>query len=246
MISPSLDTTPATPSGGAAAGNARLTALAGITLLALFTAEIVTVILGVSRVLTAHVAIALALTPVFVLKTGSTGWRFVKYYRGDRAYVRRGAPPAYLRILGPVLIVATAGLLGCGMLAFAGPHWLHSAALTTHKTLFYPWPLFLIVHTAGHFTEAMRLATGDLLVRARARLAGAGVVGALWPPRSWPVSSSLSPSPAHREVPAPIAAGPNCRASAGLLPGPWVSRGMRLVHIGRREVGSSAHLGSRR
>jgi hypothetical protein len=153
-----------------AAGNARLTALTGITLLVLFMAEIVTVILGVSRVLTAHVAIGLALTPVVLLKIGSTGWRFVKYYRGDRAYVRRGAPPTYLRILSPVLIAATVILLASGMLAFAGPHWLHGAALTTHKTIFYPWLLIFIVHTAAHFAEAMRLAVTDLLARSRARL----------------------------------------------------------------------------
>jgi hypothetical protein len=57
--------------------------------------------------------------------------------------------------------------------AFAGPRWLHSAALTTHKTLFYTWLLILILHTAGHFAEAMRLAAADLLARARARLGGA-------------------------------------------------------------------------
>ena len=154
------------------AGNARLTALTGMTLLVLFTAEIVTVILGVSSVLTAHVAIGLALMPVVLLKVGSTGWRFVKYYRGDRAYVRRGAPPAYLRILGPVLIAATVVLVASGMLAFAGPHWLHGAALTTHKTIFYPWLLIFIVHTASHFAGAMRLAAADLLARSWARLAG--------------------------------------------------------------------------
>ena len=43
-----------------------------------------------------------------------------------------------------------------------------------------------------------------------------------------------------------VAADPNCRASAGLLPGPRVPRGVRLIHTGRREVGSPAHLGSRR
>ena len=155
-----------------AAGNARLTALTGITLLALFTAEIVTVILGVSSVLTAHVAIGLAMTPVVLLKIGTTGWRFVKYYRGDRAYVRRGAPPTYLRILGPVLIAGTVVLLASGIFAFAGPHWLHGAALATHKTIFYPWLLIFIVHTAAHFAEAMRLAAADLLARSRARLAG--------------------------------------------------------------------------
>lgn len=176
MKNASPEKTHATPrrevaTGAPAAGNARLTALTGMTLLALFTAEIVTVILGVSSVLTAHVAIGLALTPVVLLKIGTTGWRFVKYYRGDRAYVGRGAPAAYLRILGPALIAGTLVLLASGILAFAGPHWLHGAALTTHKTIFYPWLVIFIVHTVAHFAEAMRLAAADLLARSRARLA---------------------------------------------------------------------------
>jgi hypothetical protein len=69
------------------------------------------------------VAIGLALTPVVLLEAGSTGWRFVTYDRGDRACARRGAPPAYLRILGPVLIAGTVVLRAGGMPVFAGPRW---------------------------------------------------------------------------------------------------------------------------
>jgi hypothetical protein len=116
------------------------------------------------------VAIGLALLPVVLLKVGSTGWRLVKYDRTDRACARRGAFPAYLRILGPVLIAGTVVLVASGMLAFAGPHWLHGAALTMHKRIFYPWLLIFIVHTASRFAEAIRPAAADLL--ARARLAG--------------------------------------------------------------------------
>lgn len=75
--------------------------------------------------MTAHAAIGLALMPVVLLKAGSTGWRFAKHYRGHRACGRRGAPPAYLRILGPVLIAGTVVLAASGMLAFAGPNRLH-------------------------------------------------------------------------------------------------------------------------
>lgn len=67
-----------------------------------------------------HVAIGLALTPVVLLKAGSTGWRLVKDYRGDRAYIRRGAPPADLRILGPVVIAGTVVLLARSRARLAG------------------------------------------------------------------------------------------------------------------------------
>jgi hypothetical protein len=72
-----------------------------------------------------------------------------------------------------VLITATVVLIGSGILAFAGPHWLHGAALTTHKKLFYPWLLILIVHTASHFAEALRLTAAELIRRSRTRLASA-------------------------------------------------------------------------
>jgi hypothetical protein len=99
------------------AGNARLTALTGLTLLVLFAAEVVTVILGVDQVLTAHAAIGFALAPAVLLKIGSTGWRALQYYRGNPAYVRHGAPPTALRVLGPVLIALSATLIGSGALA---------------------------------------------------------------------------------------------------------------------------------
>jgi hypothetical protein len=65
------------------------------------------------------VAIGLALMPVVLLKVGSTGWRLVKYDRTDRACSRRGAFPAYLRILRPVLIASTVVLVASGMLVGA-------------------------------------------------------------------------------------------------------------------------------
>jgi hypothetical protein len=58
-----------------------------------------------------------------------------------------------------------AASIAAGMLAFAGPHWVHGAALITHETVFYPWLLILIMHTVGYFAEALRLAAADLLTR---------------------------------------------------------------------------------
>jgi len=75
--------------------NARLTAMVGVVLLVLFTAEVVTVILGAKQVLSTHAAIGYLLIPVVLLKVASTSWRIIRYYRRDADYRRHG-PPAHL------------------------------------------------------------------------------------------------------------------------------------------------------
>lgn len=158
-------------------GNARLTALAGVTLVGLFAAQVVTVILGVRNVLTAHVVIGLLLTPVVGVKLASVCWRMVRYYLGDRRYTARGAPPMYLRVLGPVLILLTVTLLGSGLLLYIGPHSLYAVTLRTHKVIFYPWLLALLAHLVPHYLNAVRLAAADLFARTRARIDVIGVGG---------------------------------------------------------------------
>lgn len=96
----------------APAGNAQLTAVAGMVLLVLFAAELVTGMLGVRNVLTTHVVIGYLLAPPVLVKLGSTGWRMSKYYLADPACRRRGAPRLLLRILGPVIVLLTVTLSG--------------------------------------------------------------------------------------------------------------------------------------
>src|SRR6516162_11181634 len=79
--------------------NARLTGSTAAVLLVLLAAEGVTV-LSVHSLLTPHVFIGMLLVPPVLLKVGSTGWRFVRYYRGSGAYRRKGPPPLLLRLLG--------------------------------------------------------------------------------------------------------------------------------------------------
>lgn len=154
-------------------GNARLTALTGLALLVLFTVETATVILGVQHVLATHIVIGLLLTPPTLVKIGSTGWRMARYYLGDPYYKRRGAPPTALRVLGPILVVLTVVLLASGVLAYIGPHPLHSVALGAHKVSFYLWLVTLLCHVVPHFLEAVQLAAADLLRRAGMRVPGA-------------------------------------------------------------------------
>jgi hypothetical protein len=106
-----------TDSGGPA-GNARLTAWAGLVLLALFIAELVT-LLDVRGLLSWHVAIGVLLVPPALLKTASTGWRIVRYYTGSRPYRSAGPPPLLLRVLGPLVVAATLAVLASGIVLIA-------------------------------------------------------------------------------------------------------------------------------
>lgn len=165
-------------------GNSRLTALSGVVLLLLFAAEIVTEVLGVRNVLTAHVVIGYLLAPPVLVKFGSTGWRMSRYYLGDPDYRRRGAPRTFLRVLGPIIVVLTVALIGSGILCYNGPHSVHTLALNVHKVTFYLWLVALVCHVVPHFLESVSLAAADLLGRAGVRVPGAAarrvlVVGAL-------------------------------------------------------------------
>src|SRR6516164_3578640 len=73
----------------AVASNARLTGATAAVLLVLLAAEGATV-LSVRSLLTLHVFIGMLLVPPVLVKIGSTGWRFVRYYRGSPAYRRKG------------------------------------------------------------------------------------------------------------------------------------------------------------
>jgi hypothetical protein len=70
--------------------------------------------------LTEHVFIGLLLVPPVLLKTGSTLWRFARYYLGDPAFRRKGPPPVLLRLLGPFVILLTLAVLATGVAASSG------------------------------------------------------------------------------------------------------------------------------
>src|SRR5690348_8610243 len=79
------------------AGNARLTGFVAALLFILLAVEGITVP-QVRSLLTLHIFVGMVLVPLAIVKTISTGYRFVRYYTGDAAYVRKGAPPIILRL----------------------------------------------------------------------------------------------------------------------------------------------------
>ena len=66
----------------------------------LLVAEGVTVI-HMGGLISAHMFIGMAPIPPAPLKLASTGYRFVRYYTGSRAYRAKGPPSFPLRLLVP-------------------------------------------------------------------------------------------------------------------------------------------------
>jgi hypothetical protein len=140
------------------AGNARLTGFAALLLFILLALEGIT-ILRIHALLALHIFVGMVLVPLALLKTLSTGYRFVRYYIGDDAYVRKGAPPILLRLAGPFVVLLTVAVLGTGIaVAVAGRG---GRLLLLHKASFILWFGVMTVHVLGHLTETLPLAIAD-------------------------------------------------------------------------------------
>ncbi|MDX6256144.1 MAG: hypothetical protein QOJ11_2478 [Frankiales bacterium] len=142
------------PAEDGPAGNSRLTSTTGMLLLLMLAVEGVTV-LRVRQLITLHVYLGLLLLGPVLLKTGSTGFRFVRYYTGSGPYVRKGPPQPVLRFLGPLVILSSLVLLGSGVaLITTSPGGGGGLLLTTHKVSFFVWFAVMAVHVLGHLREA--------------------------------------------------------------------------------------------
>ena len=175
---------PVAGAAGGPAGNARLTAWIGVLLLVLFLAELIT-LADLRSLISWHVAIGIILIPPAIAKTGSTGWRIVRYYTGTPAYRRAGPPPLALRVLGPIVIAATLAVLGTGLgLVLVSPITATSSIvggvtlLMLHKAAFVVWGVATGLHTMGRFVPAARLITTRIAVPGSAVRFGAIAVTA--------------------------------------------------------------------
>ena len=197
------------------AGNTRLTAATGMVLLVLLAVEGVT-ILSVRQMLTLHVVVgALLLGPV-LLKSGSTLYRFGRYYTGAEPYRRRGAPPRLLRVIGPLVILSTLALLGTGVaLVLTGPTG-SGLLLTAHQASFWVWFGLMTVHVVGHVWEAAVVSwrevrawgTGRVTRGRRWRLVAVGLalmVGVGAATALVPSAAPWGDRPEHHAAPAAVA-----------------------------------------
>lgn len=146
------------------ADNARLTAITGTVLLILVGAEVITTLL-MGSLFGLHFFLGMLLIGPVCLKIGSTVWRFARYYLGSEPYVRRGPPATLQRVLGPVLIATSVGVLGTGvLLAFSGPggQWEK-----LHQLFFYLWLIIVIIHVVHYLPKLPQLLASHPAERAR-------------------------------------------------------------------------------
>ena len=107
--------------GGGSEGNEQLTTVMGAILIVLL-AAIGFTIPQLRQFISVHLFIGMLLIGPVLLKLASTGYRFGRYYTGNAEYRRKGPPELILRLIGPVVILSTAGVLATGVvLLFVGP-----------------------------------------------------------------------------------------------------------------------------
>jgi hypothetical protein len=167
-----------------AEANARLTGSTAAVLLVLLAAEGAT-ILRIRPLLTPHVFIGMLLVPPVLLKMGSTIWRFARYYLGAPAYRRKGPPPVFLRLIGPVVIFLTFVVFATGIALLLCPASWRDRMLLAHKAGFIVWFAIMSFHVLGHLTDTSRLAPRDWLRRTRRQVDGAGL-------RQWTLAASVA------------------------------------------------------
>lgn len=163
--------------------NARLTGSTAAVLLVLLAAEGLT-ILRIQPLITAHVFIGMMLVPPVLLKMGSTGYRFARYYAGSPDYREKGPPPALLRLLGPFVVVLTVSVLATGVALLYVGTGLRSTMLLLHRASFILWFGAMALHVLGHLLETAKLAPRDWYFRTRREVAGASL-------RQWSIAASL-------------------------------------------------------
>lgn len=144
---------------GGVEGNDRLTAASGAVLFLLLAAEGVT-ILFIRPLLSAHVFIGMLLLPPVVLKLGSTGWRFLRYYTGASEYREKGPPLLPLRMLAPLVVASTLMVFATGVaLLIVGPG--RGVVLGLHKASFVVWLVATGIHVLVYLWRVPTLAMAD-------------------------------------------------------------------------------------
>jgi hypothetical protein len=142
------------------AANERLTAMAGAALLVVFVVELATVS-NLGTLMSVHVFVGVLMAGPLVVKLGSTGWRFVRYYTGNPAFVRHGPPPLPLRLLAPLVVASALAVVASGFaLVVTGPA-SPGPFVAMHVISFLVWMPAMAIHVAGHLLEVPRLIVKD-------------------------------------------------------------------------------------
>ena len=144
-----------TLTGGGTDGNEQLTTVTGAILIVLL-AVIGFTIPQLRQFIWVHLFVGILLIGPVLLKTASTGYRFIRYYTGNPEYRRKGPPELILRLIGPVVVVSTVVVFATGVaLLIAGPQH-RDPWLMLHKVSFIVWVVFMSLHVLGHVPALAR------------------------------------------------------------------------------------------
>lgn len=140
---------PSEPVDAGVAANNRLTALTGALLLVLLALLGITV-LDVRQLLPQHFLLGFVLVPPVLLKMGSTGYRFVRYYSGDSRYRDAGPPSWFMRLIAPVVVLSTIVVFATGIELWLFGLRFGSAWVVAHKASFFVWIAATGIHVLAH------------------------------------------------------------------------------------------------
>jgi hypothetical protein len=162
---------------GGTDGNELLTSATGFLLIVLLIAELATIIwLGDLR--TEHMFVGMALIGPVLLKLGSTGYRFVRYYTGARPYREKGPPLLALRLLAPLLVATTLLVLATGVWLLLIGH-RSDLVLQLHKIGFIVWGALFGVHFLWYLPRAWASMRANRTAARPERAPASGLRGAL-------------------------------------------------------------------
>ncbi len=141
--------------GGGTDGNEQLTTVTG-TILIVLLAVLGLTIPDLRQFISVHLFVGFLLIGPVVLKMASTGYRFLRYYTRDAAYVAKGPPELILRLIGPFVMLTTFGVFASGVaLLIFGPNH-RNPWLLLHKATFILWLGFMGLHVLGHLPAVAR------------------------------------------------------------------------------------------
>jgi hypothetical protein len=139
---------------GGIEGNAALTSAAAAALTLLLLVEGVTII-DMGGLRTPHMFVGLVLIPPALVKLGSTGYRFARYYMRAPAYREKGPPLMALRVLAPLLVATTVGIFATGIALLILGH-RSDLLIQLHKIAFIVWGGVFGVHFLAHLPTMVR------------------------------------------------------------------------------------------
>lgn len=148
--------------------NARLTSYAGLVLLVLLSVEFISG-LAIRQALSTHILVGLLAIPPLVLKLGTVGYRFLRYYGGEPRYRAAGPPALVMRLLAPVLVALTGVVFISGLELWFFGYRFGFFWIPLHHGSAYLWFIAVAAHVINYMRRATTLAAADW----RDRLGGA-------------------------------------------------------------------------